>query len=179
MTTGTFPTRRSFFQGSAGAAVAVACLAAPRTGNASEGGGFTAEERARHIDVVRAFFELMHRKEIDAWSELWAERGRIIVPYPPEGFGTSIDGKAEILRAFRGLFGNFESFDYELTGLYPAADSDAVCVEYNVRATIVGGTEYTNSNIAVFRFEAGLISAYHDYFDPRRFQTVVNALPKP
>jgi len=41
---------------------------------------------------------------------------------------------------------------------------------------LADGTEYTNDNIAVFRFEDGLISAYHDYFDPRRFQRVVDAL---
>jgi ketosteroid isomerase-like protein len=44
---------------------------------------------------------------------------------------------------------------------------------------MTGGTHYTNSNIAVFRFSDGLISAYHDYFDPRRFQAVVDTLPKP
>lgn len=38
------------------------------------------------------------------------------------------------------------------------------------------GTVDTNDNIAVFRFTDGLISAYHDYFDPRRFQVVVEAL---
>jgi len=138
-----------------------------------------AQQRPHSLEVVRKFFELMHRKEIEAWGELWNEDGRIIVFYPPEGFGTSIDGKAEILKAFRGLFANFQSFNYELTGLYPAADSDAVVVEYKPRATLVGGTEYTNSNIAVFRFKNGLIAAYHDYFDPRRFQVVVDALPKP
>src|SRR5688572_24720863 len=131
------------------------------------------------VEVVHKFFELMRRKEIDAWSELWNEDGRIIVFYPPEGFGTSIDGKAEILKAFRGLFANFQTFDYELTGLYPAADSDAVVVEYKPRATLVGGTEYTNSNIAIFRFKDDLIHVYHDYFDPRRFQVVVDKLPKP
>jgi uncharacterized protein len=134
--------------------------------------------REHHVAVARKFFELMHRKEIDAWGELWAENGRIIVFYPPEGFGTSIDGKAEILTAFRELFGNFESFETELTGVYPAADSDAVVVEYKPHAVLVGGTVYTNSNIAVFRFKDGLISVYHDYFDPRRFQVVVDALPK-
>jgi ketosteroid isomerase-like protein len=135
-------------------------------------------QREHNVGVARKFFELMHRKEIDAWGELWAENGRIIVFYPPDGFGNSIDGKAEILKAFRVLFGNFESFDTEITGIYPAADSDALVVEYRPRAVIAGGTEYTNSNIAVFRFENGLISAYHDYFDPRRFQVVVDALPK-
>ena len=132
--------------------------------------------QARHLETVRTFFELMHSKDIDSWGELWAEDGRILVFYPPAGFGDSIDGKAAILAAFKGLFGNFESFESEITAIYPATDSDAVVVEYKNRAVLVGGTEYTNSNIAVFRFENGLISAYHDYFDPRRFQVVVDAL---
>jgi hypothetical protein len=42
---------------------------------------------------------------------------------------------------------------------------------------MVGGAEYTNQNIAVLRFRDGLVSEYHDDFDPRRFQTVVAALP--
>ena len=134
--------------------------------------------QTRNLEAVRRFFDLMHRKDIDSWSELWADNGRIIVPYPPAGFGDSIDGKAAIVTAFKGLFGNFESFASEITAIYPAADSGSVVVEYRNRAVIVGGTEYTNSNIAVFRFENGLISAYHDYFDPRRFQVVVDALAK-
>ncbi|QND60693.1 nuclear transport factor 2 family protein [Mesorhizobium huakuii] len=134
--------------------------------------------QARNLEAVQSFFNLMHRKDIDSWGELWAENGRILVFYPPAGFGNSIDGKAAIVAAFKGLFGNFRSFESEIAAVYPVADSDAVVVEYKNRAVIVGGTEYTNSNIAVFRFEDGLISAYHDYFDPRRFQVVVDALSK-
>jgi len=134
--------------------------------------------QARNLETVRRFFDLMHRKDIESWANLWADNGRIIVPYPPAGFGDSIDGKAAIVTAFKGLFGNFESFESQVTAIYPAADSESVVVEYRNRAVIVGGTEYTNSNIAVFRFENGLISAYHDYFDPRRFQVVVDALSK-
>jgi hypothetical protein len=52
-----------------------------------------------------------------------------------------------------------------------------VTVEYDVQATLRDGTEYSNSNIAVFHIGGDLIGAYHDYFDPRRFQTVVDALP--
>jgi uncharacterized protein len=135
------------------------------------------ERRERHVAAARRFFELLHDKEIDAWGELWHADARILVLYPPDGFPTTIDGKAEILAGFRQLFANFDSFDTELTGVYPAADSDAVCVEYRARAVLVGGTEYTNDNIAVFLFEDGLIRDYHDYFDPRRFQVVVDALP--
>jgi ketosteroid isomerase-like protein len=136
-------------------------------------------QHQHNLDVVQRFFELLHQKDVEAWGELWAEDARIIVFYPPQGFGESIDGRAEIVAGFETLMGVFGTFDYELTGVYPAADSDAVCVEYQVRAKLVDGREYTNSNITVFRFQDGLISAYHDYFDPRRFQMVVDALPKP
>ena len=130
-----------------------------------------------HAAIAREFFDLLHRKDIDAWGELWHENGRITVPYPPDGFADVIEGKATILEAFHGLFGNFASFDPQLTGVYPAADSDAVCVEYDAHAVLGDGTVYTNTNIAVFRFVDGLISEYHDYFDPRRFQVVVDAQP--
>lgn len=49
-------------------------------------------------------------------------------------------------------------------------------VEYTNNAKLVDGTVYTNSNIAVFRFDDGLIRWYHDYFDPRRFQVVIDFL---
>ncbi|MER8820723.1 hypothetical protein NKH70_13020 [Mesorhizobium sp. M0991] len=60
-------------------------------------------ERTRNLETVRKFFDLMHRKDIEAWGDLWAEDGRILVFYPPAGFGNSIDGKAAILAAFRIL----------------------------------------------------------------------------
>lgn len=129
--------------------------------------------------VARRFFELLGQKDIDAWGGLWHRDGRIIVPYPPEGFPSSIDGKETIVSGFRNLFQNFVSFESTLTAVYPAGDSDAVCVEYTNRAILANGAEYTNQNIAVFRFRDGLIIAYHDYFDPRRFKTVVDALPRP
>jgi ketosteroid isomerase-like protein/dienelactone hydrolase len=133
--------------------------------------------RDHSVHAVRRFFELLHHKDVETWGELWHEEGRIIAPCPPEGFPTTMAGKQQIIQNFRGLFENFDAFDSELTAIYPAADSDAVCVEYKNRASLVGGTEYTNDNIAVFRFRDGLNLEYHVYFDPRRFQTVVDTLP--
>jgi uncharacterized protein len=128
------------------------------------------------VEVARRFFELLHDKDIDAWAKLWHEDGRILVFYPPDGFPPTIEGKDEILAGFNDLFAHFDSFEPELTDVYAAENSDAVCVEYQPRATLTNGSEYTNENMAVFRFKDGLISAYHDYFDPRRFQVVVDAV---
>ncbi len=134
------------------------------------------ERREAHVRAARRFYDLLSAKDIDTWIDLWHEQGRILIPYPPEGFDATIDGKDRILTAFKGMFGNYETFQSTVTAVYPAADSDAVCVEYTNRAVLTGGVEYTNTNIAVFKFQDGLIIAYHDYFDPRRFQTVVDAL---
>jgi ketosteroid isomerase-like protein len=128
--------------------------------------------------IAREFFRLLSKKDVTAWGELWHTEAVITVPYPADGFPTEIRGKDEIVGGFHGMFANFETFQANLTGVYPAADSDAVCVEYRNVARLVNGVEYTNDNIAVFRFRDGLISEYHDYFDPRRFQVVVDALPE-
>jgi ketosteroid isomerase-like protein len=133
---------------------------------------------ADHVAAVREFFRLLSDKDVTAWGNLWHPDAVITVPYPPDGFPTAIRGKDDIVSGFHGLMANFETFDAQITGIYAAFDSDAVCVEYRNVATLVAGTEYTNENIAVFRFEDGLITEYHDYFDPRRFQVVVDALPK-
>jgi uncharacterized protein len=127
---------------------------------------------------VQRFFDLLLHKDIETWAGLWTESARIIVFYPPEGSGPSIEGRAAIRSAFLDFFQHFEKFEPELTAIYAAAESDTVIVEYRNRALLVGGIEYTNSNIAVFRFDGDLISAYHDYFDPLRFQVVIDTLRK-
>jgi ketosteroid isomerase-like protein len=108
---------------------------------------------------------------------VWGQ-GEILVKYPPEGFSACINGKAAILDSFRPLFAKYETFTSDIAAIYHAADSAAVCAECRNWATLVDGTSYTNDNIAVFVFQDGLIREYHDYFDPRRFQTVVDALAR-
>ena len=130
----------------------------------------------KNADLARKFYTLLGQKKLEEWIELWHEDGKILIPYPPEDFASTIEGKDTIHEAFEGLLGNFETFESTITGVYSDINSDAVCVEYTNHAVLVGGTVYTNTNIAVFRFKNGLISEYHDYFDPRRFQVVVDAL---
>jgi ketosteroid isomerase-like protein len=134
-------------------------------------------QREDRVRKIRHFFDFLEAKDIPAWSGLWHDQGTILVFYPLDGFPRTIEGRINIVSGFETLFSNFDRFEPRLTGVYPAADSDAVCVEYSVRATLRNGTSYANDNIAVFRFQDGLVRWYHDYFDPRRFQAVVDALP--
>jgi Ketosteroid isomerase-related protein len=130
-----------------------------------------------NLRAVHQFFELMKAKDIDGWAKLWANDGTILVCYPPQGFPDSINGKEQIVAGFRQLFGHFGTYDYQIKSTYITTNADVVVVEWDVVATLPErGTIYRGNNITVFRFRNGLISHYHDYFDPRKFQIVVDAL---
>jgi uncharacterized protein YndB with AHSA1/START domain/ketosteroid isomerase-like protein len=132
---------------------------------------------ATAIREIHRFFELMKSKDIDGWAKLWADDGAILVCYPPEGFPDSIKGRDQIVAGFRQLFRHFGTYDYRIKSSYLTTDPDVAIVEWDVLATLPDrGTTYRGNNITVFRFRNGLIAEYHDYFDPRKFQTVVDAL---
>jgi uncharacterized protein len=136
------------------------------------------DDTDRNVDAVRAFFELMRERDIDAWGELWAADGHIVVPYPPEGFPTRIEGRADIVAGFRRLFGNFETFDYAIRTLHRTPDPDMILVEWHVSARVAStGYRYEGDPITVFVFRDGRIAEYRDYFDPQKFGPVVAALP--
>jgi ketosteroid isomerase-like protein len=130
-----------------------------------------------NVETVHRFFELMHVKDIDAWAELWADDAHIDVFYPPEGFPSTIDGKAEIVAGFHRLFANFETFDYTIRALYRTDDPEVVVVESSITARVAStGDLYQADPIYVIRFRDGKIVEHHDYFDPRRFAVVVAAM---
>jgi uncharacterized protein len=135
------------------------------------------EQRALNLRVVQDFFRLMHEKNIEGWGALWDRRARITVPYPPAGFPAVIEGAEQIVRGFRNLFAHFGTYDYDIRALYPTLDPDAIIAEWDVAATLPARHEtYRGNNITVFRLRDGKIAEYHDYFDPRKFQTVVDVL---
>jgi ketosteroid isomerase-like protein len=127
------------------------------------------------IDTVRRFFELLHRKDVQRWGELWHERARITVPYPPDGFPSTIEGKREILQGFRALFDNFEAFASELTGITRGRLRRGLRGVLKPRQAGERDRVHQRQHRRL-RFRDGLIAEYHDYFDPRRFQAVVDAL---
>jgi ketosteroid isomerase-like protein len=137
-------------------------------------------QRDTNIGSVRRFFDFMHAKDIDGWAALWANDGQILVAYPPDGFPDSIKGLDQIAAGFRQLFAHFGTYDFLIKALYPATDPDIVIVEWDVTASLPAQNQiYRGNNITVFKFRAGLIAEYHDYFDPRKFQVVVNSLAAP
>jgi ketosteroid isomerase-like protein len=134
--------------------------------------------REANLTVIDDFFKYLNSKDVDSWIDLWADDGRILVPYPPEGAGfpSIIEGRGQILPGFQQLFAMFDSYRAEVVSRYPTIDPEVVVVEWTVEAHLTNGERYQGSNITVFRFHEGKIAEYHDYFNPERFRVVVQAL---
>ncbi|WP_069463269.1 nuclear transport factor 2 family protein [Actinacidiphila rubida] len=131
---------------------------------------------AANSATAQRFFALLHDRDIDAWGELWHDRGTVSLPQPVAGLRPRIEGRDDIVAAYRRLFAACETFDAELTGVHPAVNSDAVCVQYTLHAKLATGAVYTNNHTAVLRFRDGLVSDYRDAFSPRPFGEVIDAL---
>ena len=134
-------------------------------------------QREENLSTIHRFFALLHEKDIARWSTLWDDNGRIWIPYPVAGFPTTIEGKAQIVAAFEHLFAGFVSFDLHIADIYPTLDPDVIIVEWTGSAQLrATGQMYQSNPITVFKFRGGRIVAYHDYFNPEKFQVVVDAL---
>lgn len=134
--------------------------------------------RENSINIVKIFFEFMHKKDIESWGKLWNEDASIIIPYPAKDFPNKITGlSTQILPGFKDLFSKFDTYDYEIKEIYPSTDPEIVIVEWNVKATLKNkDIVYNGQNITVFKLKNGKINQYHDYFNPNLFQIVVDNL---
>ena len=118
-----------------------------------------------------------HEKDIARWGTLWDEHGSILTPYPVAGFPTKVEGKAQIVAGFEQLFASFVTYDSQITQMYPTLDPDVIVVEWSVSAELrATGKMYQSDNIIVFKFQQGRISENYDYFNPEKFQVVIDAM---
>jgi ketosteroid isomerase-like protein len=86
----------------------------------------SSESNVSNVRAVHQFFELMKSKDIDGWAKLWADDGKILVCYPPQGFPDSINGRDQIVAGFRQLFGHFGTYSYQIKSTYITTDPDVI-----------------------------------------------------
>jgi uncharacterized protein len=136
-----------------------------------------AETREKNISTIKSFFELVHQGKLEEWNNLWDDNGFIYVPYFVANFPDMIRKKKTIVEGFEKLVAGIKSFNYRILDMYPSVDPDVIVVEYMVLAVLLKtSATYNDRNIAVFKFRNGKIVAYHDYFNPEKFKTVIEAI---
>lgn len=127
--------------------------------------------RKKSLEVVRSYFELMHRKDVAGLGELWNEDATIYIPMPPKGFPSEYSGLRErILPGLEDFLSRVKSYDYAIIELHPSTDPEIVIVEWEVWATRYNDDKlYNGRSITVFKFQNEKISSYQDYFNATFF----------
>lgn len=115
--------------------------------------------------VVEKFFIALETQQFEVLKEIFAENGKQLNPYIPEGFPKSFDGFEAIYKQYSSLPQLFGSMKFPRR-IYATDDPGFFFVKFKGHIEIKAGGIYENDYIASFLLENGKIIEYTEYFNP-------------
>ncbi|ONI84788.1 hypothetical protein ALI22I_30305 [Saccharothrix sp. ALI-22-I] len=123
-----------------------------------------------NVATLRRYFELLGRKDIDGWLELWADDGVQFVPYAGEALPSEIRGKAELGRLYREILDSYANMRYTGVEIHAVHDAERVFARWHPVGVLKTGGEYENDSVGLFDFDdEGRIVRYTEWFNPLGF----------
>ena len=118
----------------------------------------------RNREVVNNFFVALETQKFDMLREVFAENGRQINPYSPEGFPKSFDRVEGIYRQYSGLTANFGQMKFPRQ-IFATEDPNFFFVKFRGEIEITAGGKYENDYLGTFRLQDGKVLEYTAYFN--------------
>jgi hypothetical protein len=126
--------------------------------------------RQKNERVVRDFLDLLSKKRMDTWLELWDKDGVQDMPYSPPGFPKRLEGKAAIAKHYSALPTNVGRMVFPDLVIYPMVDPNTLYAEYRGEIEVLAtGKPYNNIYAGLFKFRNGKILLYREYYNPMVF----------
>jgi hypothetical protein len=122
-------------------------------------------KKIRHRAAVENFFVALETQNFDLLNQVFAENGRQLMPYSPEGFPKSFDGRAAIYKQYSSLPQHFGAMRFPRT-IVATDDPDFFFVKFQGDIEVKAGGRYRNDYIGTFRLADGRITEYTEYFNP-------------
>lgn len=114
--------------------------------------------------AVDGFFIALETQQFEKLKEVFAEDGRQLNPYSPEGFPKSFDGSEGIYKQYSGLIANFSAMKFPRT-IYATEDPNFFFVVFKGQIDIKAGGKYENDYLGTFKLKDGKILEYTEYFN--------------
>ncbi|MFB7170827.1 nuclear transport factor 2 family protein [Streptomyces sp. NPDC056254] len=119
------------------------------------------------VELYRHGLELLLRKDIAAWIDLWGTRGVLEFPFAPDGWPSRLEGKASVGAYMRHYPDHIDLHDFPEVMIHQTAVPETIVVEMRgVGRLVKTDTPYDMKYIAVVTVEDGLITSYRDYWNP-------------
>lgn len=121
-----------------------------------------------NIETVKRFVQLVERRDIPAFLDLFAEEGMQYNYFQESMLPPVIKGKKALREFWTPIPDRFSTMKFPIEEIYPMADPQKVAVKYRGFAKLKDGSgEYNNEYFAMFFFdEEGKIREYHEYSNP-------------
>jgi ketosteroid isomerase-like protein len=122
------------------------------------------QQQEQNRKVVDNFFTALETPQFELLKTIFAENGRQLNPYAPEGFPESFDGSEDIYRQYSGLTANFGQMRFPRQ-IFATEDPNFFFVLFKGKIEINAGGTYENDYLGTFRLENGKIREYTEYFN--------------
>jgi ketosteroid isomerase-like protein len=114
--------------------------------------------------VVDSFFVALETQQFEMLKEVFAENGKQLNPYSPEGFPKSFDGAEGIYKQYSGLTANFGQMKFPRQ-IFATEDPNFFFVKFKGEIEIKAGGKYENDYLGTFKLENGKVVEYTEYFN--------------
>jgi ketosteroid isomerase-like protein len=124
-------------------------------------------ERERNRAAVRAFFATLEALGSgEQVAALFAEDGRQVMPFAPQGFPTLLEGRAAIARQYGGLPAAFTSMRFPGLVIRDLASPREFFATYRGDIALRAGGKYDNDYAGYFVVREGRIAEFREFFNP-------------
>lgn len=134
--------------------------------------------RAKNREVVHTFFQRLEAFDIEGFANLFAEDGRQIMPFSPEGLPKSLERRTAVFNQYKDMPRNFTRMRFPDLVIQDLADPGRFFATFRGEIGLRSGGEYNNTYASLFVIRDGKIAEYYEYFDPIVFQKAFGAAPQ-
>jgi len=104
--------------------------------------------------------------DVDAWMELWADEGRLELPYFPDPELRLIEGAAAIRAQGEKVKTVMSTITFYDRVIRATEAAGTYVIEYRGDGELLAGGRYQNSYIVIATVRNGKVSLWREYFNP-------------
>jgi ketosteroid isomerase-like protein len=128
----------------------------------SNGGG-----KVTARDIFDRHLRLLLDKDMEGWTELFAEDARFELPFSPAGYPKSLEGKAAIRDYIKDYPDHIDLHDFVDVAVHLTDNPDVLIAEMRAEGRVVAtGEPYRMRYISVITLKDGKIANFRDYWNP-------------
>lgn len=121
--------------------------------------------------LFRSGLRLLLDKDVNGWTDLWAEDGVLEFPFAPKDWPQRLEGRAAVTAYMRDYPEHIDLHGFPHVEIHQTLAPETIVVEMRgVGRLVKTGSPFDMTYIAIVTVQDGLITHYRDYWNPLALQ---------